>query len=304
MNDPNAEELDLLRSELRRMGVPGASAPEDFGLAFRSADSFFETGTTGRATRFRGRRWIAPMTVAAAAAVIGIALLAPGSQGPGPSSPPDATVTPGILTVANVLRQAANSSADLPDRSDSRFWRVDSVQQQGTEPPEKRTVWLGHQEPGLVIDDFGRADLPPAVFGLQQTQLTWDELLSLPSDPAILRARFDREVQGLANPDLAVAKMAAHLLAESPAPPEVRKALWQVIAGIRGVVAQVSVTDALGREGIGLALGTSQTGFAKYVIDPQAGRILQATTQSGKAGADVFRVTYLDQGPADQLPAG
>lgn len=302
MSDPELDDLEILRSELRRMGVPGPSAPQDFGLEFAPVDDFFDPAPKSSASRFRYRKWVPSGMIAAAAAILAIALLAPGGPVDKRPSAPTTTVSPQVVTVARVLRQAATVSAGLPDESAAPFWRVDSVQQQGDNPPENRTVWLGRTQPGLVVDDFGRAELPPAVFGLQGTILSWEELLALPTNPADLRAIFDREIQGGSNPDLVTAKLAAYLLAESPAPPGVRKALWQVISGVRGVVALGTVKDMLGRTGFGLTLGTPSSDFAEYIVDPDQGRILQATTRTGKAGADLFRVTYLDQGPAAQIP--
>lgn len=303
MSDSDSDELALLRSELRRMGVPGSSSPEDFGLAFQPAEAFFETGPHVAANRFRRRTWIPTAMVAVAASILAIAVIAPGGRVDDEPSPPDATVSPEVVTVAQVLRQAATASAGLPDETKARFWRVDSIQKQGDAPAEKRTVWLGRTEPGLVIDDFGRAELPPAVFGLVRTKLSWEDLITLPTDPVVLRDLFEQEAKGLPNPNMLVANLAASLLAESPAPPQVREALWRVIAGVSGVVSRGNVKDALGRPGIGLALGTANSGFAEYVIDPEHGRILEATTRSSRPGADLFRVTYLDQGPADQIPA-
>lgn len=299
--EPIEDDLELLQGELAALGLARPPRPEDAGLAFRSAESFTHADARPRS---RARRWIPGVLVAAAVAVLVAVLLRPEGQDKAPvqTSPTVAPATPSPVTVAAVVRQAAQVSAAQPDLSQTPYWRVRSYQQQGDAPREERIVWLGNGRPGLVLDDFGRADLSPATFGLQESSLTWDELVSLPADPVALRELLDREARGLSAPRLAVVKMAAELLAESPAPPAVREALWQVIAGVPGVTSAGQVRDALGRVGIGLSLNTPGRGRLEYIIDPAAGTILQSMIFPTKPGADRFVATYVEQGPAASLP--
>lgn len=306
------QELDRLRRELADLGVAGAARPEDHGLVFRDASSFFEPAGSGQIqspvpsnSRQRPRlvRWLPPSVLAAAAASLLLVVLVQQAEGPTAPSVPVPTVSPQIRTVAQVLGEAAESSAQAEDQSGVAYWRVETLQQQGDQPEERRTVWLGHARPGLLVDEYGQVPLPPATFGLQRTVLSWDELVALPQDAAELIDLFRREAQGLRNPDIQVAKMAAGLLAESPAPPGLRRALWQVIAELPGVRSLGTRTDATGRAGIAIALGRPTTGTVEYIIDPARGTILQSTVVPERAGADVGRFTYLEQGPSSALPA-
>ena len=103
------------------------------------------------------------------------------------------------------------------------------------------------------------------------------------------------------------------LLRESPAPPALRRALWEVAATIPGVQLVGPVTDAAGRAGVAV-----ERGRARYVLDPSDGRLLEESegspsdaniVQRDSAGNVIgvqrryFRTTYLEQGPANSAPA-
>lgn len=290
-------------------GTTAGPRPEDFGLAFRPVESFLDA-PAAPAVRLPVSRWLPPTLVAAAAVVLTVALLVPDVDAPrepeaaAPTTgAPPVTGTTGtasdLTNVAMVLREAADVSGAQPDQTDARYWRVDSIQQQSGNEVERRTIWLGHREPGLLIDDFGREKLPRATFSLQSTELTWDELVALPADPKALRELLDRDVADLPQGSTYVVKIAAGLLAETPAPPDLRRALWQVIAEVPGVVSRGAVQDSLGRTGVALSYAAPERGKQVYIVDPSTGRILETRLDVGRTGGTKFRVTYLTQGPAD-----
>jgi hypothetical protein len=84
------------------------------------------------------------------------------------------------------------------------------------------------------------------------------------------------------------------LLRESPAAPALRKALYDVAAGIPGVRLVGNLKDALGRTGVGVERNGEET----LLIDPATGQLLAELAPDGKAS-----ITYLSQGPASTAPA-
>lgn len=82
------------------------------------------------------------------------------------------------------------------------------------------------------------------------------------------------------------------LLRESPAPPALRKALYDVAAGIPGVHLTGKVTDSIGRTGTGV-----QRGGETLVVDPANGALLADDEGGG------WSATFVSQGPATSAPA-
>lgn len=324
MASDDPDELELLRDELASIGVTRSPDPEDFGLSFRSAEAFFAASVESEQTlarvesvgsRRQRRVSLRPVMTGAAvaviAAILALVVVLPGGDGPG--GPPGSEVpdrpggpaqpsAPAIVPISQVLRRAASASAGQPDQSDAKYWRVESIQQQGRRPSERRVVWQGHDGPGLLIDKFGRYKLPKAEFGLQKTSLSWDDLVALPAKPAALRRLLESEAEGLPNQPWRIFKMAGELLAESPAPPELRRALWLVIADIPGVRTAGLKRDALGREGVQFSYADPERGVQRYIVDPDDGAILQGVVVLTHRNAVRYQVTYLSRGPASRHP--
>lgn len=301
MTDDPSDDLEEFRRELAELGLTGAVKPEDFGLEFRSAESF-TVPVSKLERRRRLPRWIPPTFVAAAAAVLVVAIVVPKDGDPSNPGSPGASISPDFTTVAQVLDRAAEVSGEMPDLSDARFWRLDLIQKQGKLPPARLTSWLGHHEPGLVVDDFGPARTPPARFWFKGKWLTWDQFVALPADPVYLRALLDEKVADLPYPTYYVVKEAAELLAQSPAPPALRKALWQVIADVPGVISQGRVRDSLGREGYGLVFDVPARSKVQYIVDPEKGTILEIRSVVHRGGEVPYRGTFLSQGPTNEPP--
>jgi hypothetical protein len=166
-----------------------------------------------------------------------------------------------------------------------------------------REIWIGHRAGGVLRDpgvDAGVIPLTgPTLFG---EGLTWDKLYALPTDPAKLGAVLSDKVKGFGpdpNPTGGVSALQEEfveigdLLRESPASPALRKALYDVAAGIPGVRLAGNLKDALGRTGVGV----ERNGEGTLLIDPATGQLLAEL--EGKAWSS----TYLTQGPASTAPA-
>jgi hypothetical protein len=224
---------------------------------------------------------LAAIAAAVAATVVTIPLLAGTGDGPSAS--------------AAVLRQAGAAAGSQPGGwPDAAYWHVASsyVREGKT---YRRDIWIAHRGHSVLRDDGlpGQAGLLPVgnTFPAGGTSLSWDQLYALPTEAGALRSVLRSDIKG-AGPDPTTELFVAvgDLLRESPAPPALRQALYDVAAGIHGVRVTGHVTDAAGRTGTALTYGDET-----YVIDPGNGQLLAGTEPGWSA-------TYLSQGPADSAP--
>ncbi|MEU5024939.1 CU044_5270 family protein [Streptomyces milbemycinicus] len=129
--------------------------------------------------------------------------------------------------------------------------------------------------------------------------LSWSRLDKLPADPKAL-------LELLPTPNSADGKAkstfdnAATLLGESPARPELRAALYRVLAGLPGVEVVGPAKDATGRTGTALKW-TSKSSTIRLIVDPRTGTLLEETQAISKDGAPQARFTFLSNGPADSI---
>ncbi|MFK0153145.1 CU044_5270 family protein [Streptomyces sp. NPDC090493] len=141
--------------------------------------------------------------------------------------------------------------------------------------------------------------LPPA----RRKAVTWDDLKTLPTEPTALRARL---LDGSGGPeaDRRLFNGVEALLADAPAGPRLRAALFEVLAGIPHVRLAGSVKDSAGRSGTAVELGTG-SGSSRMIIDPGTSELLEARTVArSAAGSDAgtVRTTYLSAGPSADAP--
>jgi hypothetical protein len=102
------------------------------------------------------------------------------------------------------------------------------------------------------------------------TSLTWDQLYALPTDPTKLEPVLRSDIKGAdPNPTAELYTVVGDLLRESPAPPALREALYEVAADIPGVKVVGHYKDALGRTGTAV-----ERDDETLVIDPNDGQLL------------------------------
>ena len=235
--------------------------------------------------RRRQRRLALGGLVAAAAAVV-VAVPAVGLHG-----------TPAASAgAAQVLIQAGRAAGAQPGAWQSApYWHAVSRHQQGNGPTFTREIWIGHRAPGVLKDpgvDTGVLPLEVALFPAGGTGISWDGLWSLPTDSGALEQELRAGIHGAGNgDDSELFVIVGDLLRESPAPPALRKALWEVAASIPGVRLVGDVTDGAGRAGVAV-----ERNDQRYVLDPSTGRLLEESEST-------WSTTYLEQGPADSAPA-
>lgn len=233
----------------------------------------------------RRRRWRVVALTAAAAAVVAVTpILA--VRGVWPTS---------TASAATVLRQAGQAAAaQRTGWPEAAYWHSTSTYTNAGHT-YRRDIWLGHRA-SSVLRDSGVGDgvllaLDPAQFDTGVVALTWDQLYALPTDPAALKTTLVATIHGQGNgTDAETFVIVGDLLRESPAPPLLRQALYEVAAGIPGVRSVGQVTDPAGRTGTVVERDGQQ-----YVIDVATGQLLDDIN-----GGTEY--TYLTQGPATSAP--
>ena len=273
-------DLDTLLADTAQ--VPDPSAAVLAGAGDRMEQSFPPVQLI--AVRRRRRRRVLTTAVVAAAASLVLVVA------------PTVTSNPHDTAAAQVLKQAgASAGAQSGDWQDAAYWHSVSSYT-GTDGHEtRREIWIGHHQIGVLkdpgVDPGAVIPLDVALFPGGGTGITWDGLWALPTDPEQLDAKLRAGIDGAGpDDDSEMFVIVGDLLRESPAPPSLRKALWEVAARIPGITLVGDVTDHAGRAGVAV-----ERHGHRYVLDPSDGRLLEE--DSGD-----WRSTYLEQGPATTAP--
>ncbi|MFI2104834.1 CU044_5270 family protein [Isoptericola sp. NPDC019693] len=308
---------------LRRLSAanPAAAAPLTASEETRAEETLGQIMTAAprpaRAVRARRRWW--PRVAAAGTAVA--AIVAAGVLGTAPAS------------AELVLLEAADGAATQPV-GDGEYWYVhEQVTESGMGPyelgPYDREVWRSRDtllikdeiSAALAAAEHGDSTLDPSlvrVLDLSDTvegggppvfggnpQFTWDELDELPTEPAALTEQL---TAGMPASDHGYEwdlwSQAVSLLQGSPAGPELRRALWQILAGIPDVELIGHTPDSTGRDATAVRADFSDRGLgiAELLLDPVSGALLE-TRLMDNDGTVMLGTTVLEQGPRDSAPA-
>lgn len=243
-----------------------------------------------------------------------------------------AAVSAGVLATApasaeHVLLEAASNAAEQPVR-DGQYWYVRSQADGPDTIPHEREVWLApdmflmrdefiaaeeaqregtdHLDPELVrvedLSNSGEDGATVPTFG-EEAMFTWQELMDLPTDSDQLQL----VIEGRLGPthhgrDYDMWMVVTGMLRNSPASPELRRALWEVLAAVPGTHLLGRTTDAAGREGTAIELDLSdrRLGHDVLVLDPATGALLESRFLV--EGVEPLRSTVLEQGPRDTAP--
>jgi hypothetical protein len=248
--------------------------------------------TIGRVRRSRARR-LGLAGAVAATATIGLLF--------GPTFNLLGTRNGSSAEAAQVLMRAGAAAGAQPGGwPNAKYWYSIATT---TEPHTavnvggtyRRQIWIGHHDVGVMEDpsvEKGVIPIGVAVFPAGGSALSWDQLYALPTESRALEHELRAGIHG-AGPDdnSELYTIVGDLLRESPAPPALRRALWEVAARIPGVTVVGEVTDGAGRRGVAV-----ERGGQRYVLDPETGRLLEESETGG------MRTTYLEQGPASHAP--
>ena len=303
------DELTLLRGV--RADTPGPTAGEAAAAYTRLQDEI------GRWQRLPGRprrRRARILAAVAAAAAIAVAASLVGVR----AVHRDGWAARAHLTAVIVLQRAAAAAARQP-AADGRFYVTES---EGITPgnrrvaPAVRTIWLGNGRPGRLVQPAPAGvhwgPIPPGISFGGRT-LTWAQLRNLPTDPHRLRARI-AGVSRHRGTSLEAEEfdVVAGLLWEAPAVPALRAALYQVVAGMPGVMVVRTAHDLIGRAATEVIVptpGDVVTPAQALFFDPSTGVVLGTaslvTTRLGCLPAwesAVLASGYV--GSVHQLPPG
>lgn len=287
-------ELDLIRGFRDAVPEPGADAVAQARarvLAGRPAPA----GRPGHGRR-RGR-WLLATAVAAGTAV---ALVVAGGVARGPKG--DLAAADVLRDAARV----AASRPDPGRLTPGRFWYARSVSTAvattGDQPPWSvrqeftREFWVGADGSGRIRErsgkaefltpqdrrnweDSGRPDLGEGQSSDERfkageltagsTVGTYDDLLALPTDPGRLYDYFHKQADGHSRgTEVEMFVLVSDVLRETPAPPALQAALYEVAARIPGVQLVGPTTDRTGRHGTGIAMVDGEGSRHELVFDP------------------------------------
>jgi hypothetical protein len=121
---------------------------------------------------------------------------------------------------------------------------------------------------------------PVGTFSLPWGELTYDQVRALPADPAQLKALILSSAQN-PGPDL-VFLSARTLLSQTPLTPNVRAAVYRMLAAEPGLTLDQNVGDANGRKGTAVTavIPSDPKPFRiRYIIDPRTGALLSIESQ-------------------------
>ncbi len=252
------------------------------------------------------RRVVTGRRLSVAAAVIAAVVIVPTlSTGGGRPS--------GTADAAAVLHSAGVAAGNQPDGDwkDATYWHTTTSYVMDGKTII-RQVWIGHHSRGVLKDPGVAAGVIPLDWP-DFEGVPWDGLWTLPTTTQELRAKV-RDLAGTAgdNVDQEMFVVIGDLLRESPAPPKLRAALYEVAGTIPGVRLLGPMTDHAGRHGVAVSRD-GQT----LIFDPDDGRLLEDRVASsvgtpvanaGPSGQIVTSSpawvgTFLDQGPSETAPS-
>lgn len=310
MTDETRDQTAELRREAEAFRSYVDVAPEDVGVTLPTAEQlmFRAEATARRRARRTQLLQVVAASVAVAAVVVGLSWRGGDDGAPVTATPeptPSVTSTQPAVeyrSARQVLRAAAEAAAQQPAAADSAYWYVESLQYlpEGLSP---RKFWIGHDRPSVLDQDGQILGIPDVDFSLGMSSLTWDELVALRVPASALLGL-------LQDPGSAVAgdqaydrfKNAENLLAASPAPPELRSAVWGALADTPGLRLLGPRTDSQRRRGYAVRLAAPGYPTVTYLVDPADGRLLEISHGPASAETEGWSVTYLTQGPRDTAP--
>ncbi|MYS22784.1 hypothetical protein GA0115240_144836 [Streptomyces sp. DvalAA-14] len=278
--------------------VAGALASVRAAAAVESGIEPAPARTATLVRRLR-RHWM-PAAVIVAAVATGASLLPVVDLG---GTRPAASANAAAVFLNGVADQAARQKAQ-----EAPYWKVTSQFSDARGPQPPLSHYISRSQTLFKINN---AWAPLYVFTLPKgaprgqrpvipkdyktfwpvgdQKITWDQLKTLPTDPAALAVRL--RSPGFASSE---AGCIENLLVNSPASPKLRAALFRVMAGLPGVRLDGTGKDRVGRTG-------TRVDFAEFrlLIDAHTGFILQSDSTDRQGRVSDF--VYLYTGPAYKL---
>lgn len=199
---------------------------------------------------------------------------------------------------AGASRPAVTTSSDDAGWPDAPYWHsAFTYDVAGT--THRGESWRSRTGEGILISDgnAGAASTIRPWFGQvfsddTFTDIDWHMLYTLPTDPVALDKILRADPPGGALTSSADDRVFRKLvtLADSPAPPPLKRAVWAAASRLAGTTSTTDATDSQGRPGTRVQRATDT-----FIFDPEDGHLLELTTPS-------MHIVYLEQGPADSAP--
>ena len=258
------------------------------------------------------RRSRRPLTMritglAAAAAVAATAVVIVNGQAATPVKPPASAGDVLPLTSARNILLVAAASAERTPQGSGTYWHIKRESEDGrhvwgeswtTRDGQRWSRGEPGNGPGVVKEPSGTFWLGPADSG---AEVSMEDLEALPTDPGALRQKVTSMQKGDPADELDVAVLPlTSLIAELPAPAEVRSAAFRALAELPGV-------QRLGAVGGGEEL-LIQSGKheRRLVIDPETSQVIRTswlpTATGGSMGTNRGLFIKLTTGWTDELP--
>ncbi|MFF0725968.1 hypothetical protein [Streptomyces sp. NPDC004134] len=260
---PGADEL----ADAGRVDPPGAEVVAAARAALREAVRQ-DTGPRAAASPAGGRpraprRRKILLAAGAVAAATAAAVVLPVVALDGGAPPADASAAGFLNSVAD---QAAADGSGAGE-----YWKIDTkyVRSDGS-----------RGEQSVVLSPTHVGEKPHRMTWLVgEEEVGWSGLDDLPTDPKALRAALAEGAEG-AKAERQVRDQVDHLLTFSPAPAELRAALYQVLADSPGLELAGPAKDSEGRTGMKIVFKTpTYTNLppaqSQWIVDEDSGRILE-----------------------------
>lgn len=240
---------------------------------------------------------------AAAVAAIAVGAVAYPVIGVGESRPPVSA------SAAEFLNRMAATAAAGASETDAPYWKVHVEVDNEDDRQRRSTSWFDREGHLWSRIPDGSIEKPSPggklkAWPVGDRFLTWKQLDSLPTAPDALERRLGDDVFG----------KASALLQDAPLAPEVRAALFKIMARTEGVKLIGQVEDTKGRKGTAVEF-TGRPGWmedpatgkrtifpsrtTRLVIDPESGKLLESYDTA--KGMPDSRATYLEVGPVDRI---
>lgn len=277
-----------------------------------------------RASRRRGKLWIAGVAACLAAVVIAVSiglvnqpsaaakelrrLAAIAASGADPQIGPGQFVLMRSEELRYDYRQEIGGAPSFTtiDRLSVQTWiaadgsgyRETTIDAVRFATAADREAWHAAGEPALAVP----GDVQTERF--KPEDAPWYDASALPSDPSQLEATL-RADPALTN-DGQIYDRIGSLLAQGDSSPELRAALFQVAADLKGITLLGTKSDPKGRTGTAIALD-SNVERIELIFDPNSSQILAVDTYDllpdGSVGPLMSWISYeptevVDQGPA------
>ncbi len=316
--DGEMDEIDLVR----RFRPPPASDEEGVGAARNALmHEIHRAGHPEKVRRSRGVR--AGLVVAALAVAISLVAALPALL------PSGGGAWHAERAAADVLRDAATVAATQPStpplepgqyvytRSENAYLSVAMGEHSfAVLVPHAREMWVAPDGSGRLRGTAGEAVFlsaedrsawigagSPELPGGKTTDeafgpegLVFQDLWNLPTGPGELREAVERLVSEVGpTGDSETFQLVGQLLRETYAPPEVRSALYRLMADIPGVELVGDTKDETGRAGVAVAY-TPRGVRLELIFDPETSQLIgerQVAVDPGKAGLHVAQGTVI-----------